>query len=412
MELSILAVEDKPRHYENLVSILKAIPPKDRDDWRISSLNFTRAATVKEAGALLEAAARARRPFDILVLDLKIPRDMGLTSHTDHGFEVLRAARRFVATRQTMIYTNHAGSQNIWDALREGANDFVQKPLGDGTTDRELQTRFMSCWQRVLENRCAELLEQRIKDLVPYAEVGLAHRVTVHFSEFLQTVADTAEDVAHYARERFGLDRDKDSQDYLIRSLRNQDAKLRAVRDNCARMDADLLTGVEKPEPKPLGALLDSIHEKLSPCLLVKNTTFQPNISDAGQTGVLTFQDDVRFIMQEITAGALSALSDYGSPHEMAVTARVNKDQAEIVFSDDLEERISDDDAQAINGGFIVGPHRGPERFGRAWGLSVAQHIAMRGGGRLIVKPQPSGRGSVVTYFAPVVSAGGTVSGA
>lgn len=407
MNLKILAVEDKLRHYQNLVAILKGISSKEQSDWGIDSLEFTHALSATEAFAKLEAAVLD--PFDILVLDLKIPDELGGIEDADNGFKVLNFARKVRATKQTVIYTQHLSDPYILTALREGANDFIAKPQPGNVDEQELQTRFVSCWQRVLENDSAGLLEQRIKDLVPFAEAGLAQRFTACFSSFLQKVAHNAEDVEHYATRRFGLDPEKDSQDYLIRCLKNQDDELKAAQKSWVTLNADLMNGYgDALTPIPLDTLLHTIQEKWSPCLRVKNTSLQKKFKGTGQTGVLTFQDDVRVIVQEIMAGALSALPDFGAPHEIKISVQVNDNQAAIKFSDDLvsddlEQRISESDAKAINDGSIVGPDHGSRRFGRAWGLSVAQHLALRGGGRLIVQPEPTG--NVITYFAPLESA-------
>lgn len=405
MDLRILAVEDELPHYESLVSILRAIPPKDRDDWGIGKLEFTPATSATRAVTELELAARRRIPYHILVLDLGLPSGEGGIVDVEHGFSVLTAARKLGAAKQIVIYTVHASDLNILRALREGASDLVVKPNVPGFDEQELQTRFMGCWKSILETESAVLLEQRIKDLVPYAEAGLAQRFEACFTDFFQKVAHTAEDIEHYAYERFGIDREKDPQDYLIRSLKRQDAEGKAARENWSGLNAELLGSSVVGQRVTLATLLDSIREKLSPCLLVKNMALLQNFSSTDETGVLTFQDDVRVIMQEITAGALSTLRDYGPRYTIEVTVTVSDRQAEIRFVDDLEQTISPEDAQAVNKGSVVVPDHEPARFGRAWGLSVAQHVALRGGGRLIVKPQP-GKGTVITYFAPLAQPG------
>jgi DNA-binding NarL/FixJ family response regulator len=406
MNLRILAVEDKSEHYDNLVSILEAISKNDRREWGIDNLLFAHAMTSSEAETLLEEAAALQNPYHVLILDLGIPKYSGLIPSTDNGFDILNLAGKIGAARQIMIYTNFSEGVNVLKALRGGASEFVDKQLDPGADDYDLQTRFMGCWQRVLASESANLLEQRVKDLIPYAEAGLAHRFTACFSDFVQTVAHTAEDIKHYAYERFGIDSEKDSQDYLIRCLKKQEAELRRAQDNWAGLKADLLSGDETPRTETIETFIDSIQEKLSPCLLIKNTSFRRHISaSAIETEVLTFQDDVRVVLQEIITGTLSDLSDYGGKHTIEVAVQRKSGQAEIRFSDDLtdqEQRISPEDAQAINGGFSVGPNHGSKRFGRTWGLSVAQHIALRGGGRLIVKPQVGMQGNLITYFVPL----------
>jgi CheY-like chemotaxis protein len=401
MDIRILAAEDRPTHYNNLVAVLRTIPRHDKDAWRIDDLKFTPAATSSMAIKYLEMEARGGRPYDILVLDLGLPSEEGGIEDVEHGFEVLRAARELRAAKQTVIYTVHSSDRNILRALREGASDFVEKPDGPNFDEQELQTRFVTCWQRIIEADSAALFEQRIKELVPHAGAGLAQRFTACFTDIIQKVDHNAKDIEHYAYERFRISMEKDSQDYLMRLLSSQDADLKAALDNWAGLNADLLGCAAEGRSMTLGALFDSVIVKLSPCLLVKNTELRKALSGSGEAALLSFQEDVRVIVQEVMAGGLSELHDYGPPRELEVTAAVNDGQVEVHFADDFDA-ILPEEAQAINRGSVVGPDHAPVQFGRAWGLSVAQHIALRGGGRLIVKPRQGGRGNVVTYFAPL----------
>lgn len=405
MKMRILVVEDEPVHYANLVSILEAIPETRMSGWKIDGLVFKLAESFQEAEALLKEAADQSSPYHILILDLKIPEQKGqLGGDTKYGFKILSAARRLSVANQIMIYTDFpAGGENIQKALRGGANEFIKKASEVGVGDHELQTQFMGCWQRVLSNESARLLELRVKDLIPYAEAGLAHRFTACFSDLVQTVAYTADDIERYASERFGLDRKKDAQDFLFRLLNKQDAELKAAQENWAALKADLSGGDETRRTEKLEALLDSVHETLTPCLVVKNVKLEKELYDAGQTRVLSFQDDMRVVIQEIVSGALSILPDFADERHIRVDLQVNSGQAEVKFSDDLplKQSVPRADAQAINGGFSIGPNHQPTRFGRAWGLSVVQHIALRGGGRLIVTPQRAG-GNQITYIVPL----------
>lgn len=399
MIVRILVVEDTGPDYERLEAILRALPSSEKTAWEITDIQIVRAANAKDALRLIEKGVKSGEPFDVIVLDLAIPDSDG-PPHTDHGFKVLRFARKLHAAHQIVIYTQFAIDPNILRALREGATDFVEKPRALANDDQELRSRFATCWQRIREDASATLLEERIKNLVPYAESGLAQRYTACFSTFLQQVAQTSEDVKHYAMDRFGLDLVKDSQDYLIRCLRDQDEDISTAKRNWVNLNANLLNG-EGAEltPIPLRTLLDSIHSKWSPCLFIKNYRYVDSVKTGA--GVLTFHQDVRIIIQEIIAGALSLLPDYGTEHKLEITAELNDGQVAIRFSDNLsgEFGITAEDASVINDGLILGPDHGRRRFGRSWGLSVAQHLALRGGGRLIVEPRRDG--STITYFAP-----------
>lgn len=404
MVIRILAVENELKDYRNLDSLLKSMLKGPLSEMGVDDLHLDRAESAGDAEALLTGALEQSNPYHILILDLQIPGGAGRSASTEHGFDILKLARRLSAARQIIIYTKFPEGINIQTALREGANDFVKKPTQLGVNDYELKTRFMCCWQRVLNDESSQLLDLRVKDLIPYAEAGLAHRFTAHFFDLVQTVTYTAHDIEQYASERFVLDRKKDSQDYLFRLLNRQDAGLKAAQENWAALNADLSSGDETPKAEILETLFDAVEEKLAPCALVKNTPIRKDFYGGAQTRILSFPDEVRVVIQEIISGALSVLTDFGMGHKISVGLRLRNGQAELQFSDDIG--CDDDlarrraDAQAINGGFPLSPNHGTKRFGRAWGLSVVQHIALRGGGRLIVMPQP--QGTQITYVIPV----------
>jgi DNA-binding NtrC family response regulator len=80
---------------------------------------------VQEAGSGEEAVALLRdpgtSPFDVVLSDLRLPGQDGLG--------VLRAARERDARTSVVLLTGYASIETAVDAMREGAFDFVQKPL-------------------------------------------------------------------------------------------------------------------------------------------------------------------------------------------------------------------------------------------------------------------------------------------
>jgi YesN/AraC family two-component response regulator len=74
--------------------------------------------------------------FDLVLTDLVMP---GLD-----GFQVLKAAKRKDALTKVIILTGYADLQSAIDALRLGADDFLQKPF---ETD-ELLFRMSNCFDK------------------------------------------------------------------------------------------------------------------------------------------------------------------------------------------------------------------------------------------------------------------------
>jgi YesN/AraC family two-component response regulator len=92
-------------------------------------LDITRATSGTEAISLLNNGS-----FDLVVTDLQMP---GMD-----GFQVLKAAKRKDALTMVIILTGYADLEAAIDALRLGADDFLQKPCD---TD-ELLYRISNCF--------------------------------------------------------------------------------------------------------------------------------------------------------------------------------------------------------------------------------------------------------------------------
>jgi hypothetical protein len=99
-------------------------------------------------------------------------------------------------------------------------------------------------------------------------------------------------------------------------------------------------------------------------------------------------------IIREILTGGLSETKEAHASTlpEVVVNIEKNVGMAEISFRDGFNP-IPADQAEQITKGEIIPPRDGQWR---AWGLSVAQHVALRGGGRLIVEPMEGG--NLITY--------------
>jgi hypothetical protein len=131
----------------------------------------------------------------------------------------------------------------------------------------------------------------------------------------------------------------------------------------------------------------------LHPCINIRLET-----SAERATRILSFRDkfnsNAEVVIREILVGGLNDETDYSKALEISVEV-VSGDgmgMAQIFFQDNFNP-INSDLAEKINNGENIPPGDGQWR---AWGLSVVQHIALRGGGRLIVEPREDGNS--ITY--------------
>jgi DNA-binding response OmpR family regulator len=402
-DVRVLIVENIPDQLEGLKNDLELIDKRRRRAWGIHSFKSDLASSVEEAENHLAAAAS---PYDILILDLGLPKRKGdLDDPPKHGQEFLESIRK-EAVKEVIIVSVFREYENVIEAVRKGAVDFIAKPFNTAL----LQARVMESWKRVLEKGSAHLLQERIKELVHYNERGLAYRYTSCFGSFANDVLHKTNQLEEHLHNRYGLNRKRDSQDYLLQSLLGVEASVNAAKQKWRKLQVPSLPQEEAPGVKTIEPMFHELERGLLPCLIVKKVKLRMLASD--ETKVLSFQDDVRAIVKEIICGALAELSDYGSPHDGANQDKSNKpssfligievssqnEQARVTFNDNLPP-ISDDDAEQINtGSFTASEHR----FSRAWGLAVMQHIAILGGGRLMVEPQE--HGNLITFLIPLDS--------
>jgi len=117
----ILVVEDEPRLARGL-----------QDDLTLEGFE------VEVAGDGAEATKRAReRPFDLIILDVMLPKK--------DGFEVCRELRREGLRTPIIMLTARTGESEKVLGLEVGADDYVTKPF----SPRELRARIKAVLRRV-----------------------------------------------------------------------------------------------------------------------------------------------------------------------------------------------------------------------------------------------------------------------
>ncbi|MBM9537667.1 response regulator [Desulfobulbus alkaliphilus] len=124
----ILLVDDEPL-------ILESLSRELTED----NLEVNRATNGEEAITAIEATC-----FDLVVTDLVMP---GVD-----GFQVLKAAKQRDARTMVIILTGYGNMESAVDALRLGADDFLQKPC----EIEELRYRMANCFvKQDLERKVA-----------------------------------------------------------------------------------------------------------------------------------------------------------------------------------------------------------------------------------------------------------------
>lgn len=388
-EARILIVEDIEVQLQGNKRDLETISSETLSELGIGSFIFHMARSVGEAEGFLADAAAS--PYHLVLLDLGIPVTTGERENIQNGRMLLDKIRKEGLAKEIIIISIWYVIEEVARAYRNGVFDFIAKPF----ETHELQARFIRCWKQLLAKESTRLLgEERTDELVQYAEKGLAHRFTVCFSGMVQSVVHNIEEVEQYIHERYDLDRRKDSQDPLFRLLKLQQEDIAKKQAEWAQLKNSLISPNDELRAESVESLFAEIRRSVLSCLIVKN--FELNLQGEKQSEISTFADDVSAVVKEIIVGALRAAPDYyDQKQSIQINVENRNAQVKMVFADQLEP-IDGQDATVINHGTSIPPNR---RFDRAWGLSVVQHVAMRGGGRLEITPQPNG--NLVTYYVP-----------
>ena len=398
MILRVFSIEDDPDWMRGIESALKEIPPNTQKRYGITSIDLTQAGSKEEALELLNRAKGEDRLPDVMILDLEIPCGRAKDSVPDDrvGIEVLKEAQKIGVVKEVLVYSVYGEKYELAvETFSGGAIDFAAKATVVG---EELLARVLASGTRLLARENARLLEQRLKDLVPYAEIGLAHRLGACFSRFVQSVVNETEGLAEGLKERWGLDVRRDSQDAMVGHVLEMQGAIKQSQRDWTDIVSPLIGRQEVSESCVVEAALGEVRDHLAPSLAVNHVKLAGDWE--GETVVRTFRDgadDVKVVLKEIVLGALCEESPVAPPGGTIDVKVTPKDgYARVQFKDSLA-RIDDRLALAINRGVIIPPGR---TFGRGWGLSVARHLAKRGGGKL--KVEPNENGNVITYWIPL----------
>lgn len=389
----ILIVEDNPAQSRAMELSLSSASRELAGFFGILPFQIEKAISVNGAKKCLDEAGK---PYDICMLDLSLPRnDKGSMEDPRGGYEIIEHIAKTQAAKRVIVVSVFSEYKYVIEAFRGGAFDFITKPYEEDA----LRAQVLNCLRNLLAKESATIFDERIKGLIPHAEKGLAHYFTQTFSALLNSTLRTTGEIERYAHEHYGLDRERHEQDELMRQLRLHRESTTKAREEWLKRQAALFADDAVARKESVFALLHRINEILLPSLTVKRAQLFLDLSQENSATVLTFQQDVQAVLQEILLGGVSELPAYGEPRKIEVTMIPDDRRAIVQFQDDLKP-IPKEDADKINEGYSI---VSDPQFGRRWGLSIAQHIALRGGGDLVVTPQTGG--NIITYRIPLYHA-------
>jgi CheY-like chemotaxis protein len=393
MIANILIVEDVADEADLLERLLQKMLAARKQNG-ISELKFEYAVNAAQAKDMLSSSVLS--PYHVVLLDLCIPAGLQSSEDVISGLNILDFIRERGVARQVLAVSGHPSV--MLRAYQGKIEDWVKKPV----VQEDLWDKFLAAWRNVILMECQELQHRRLRDLRPQVQSLDSARFNKLFSDLQQGAAQTCHELRRLLPERLMIDLDRDENDPIVQEIERLEEKIDAAR---AAWDS-LAAGSEGSANLQRISLEDSLREAFE---AVEPLYIQRRVKldrPKGETHVASFGWDTEVVLRELLVGPLVPQSTPQSPDtapreedtrlEVKVTSK--EGFAALRIADNLPP-LRAEDVEQINQGAAIAPDA---EFGRAWGLSVIQRTAMRGGGSIQVSSGPSG--NVVIYKVPLMT--------
>lgn len=389
MKLSVLIVEDTRHILNQLALLISSLSQQQKDEAGIESVTTDKAGCIAEAESFLVTASESRKPYDILMLDLSLPQHPDETDNVRGGLDLLSKARELQAVRKIIIVSgNFDLESHVSESFNRGAIYFIRKPYSNAEVQQQV-LNTVGLLNEQYQFKRSKLVDERTPVLSASIWRITNFEMSSRAYDLIQTVTYESEEMRRELQDRFGI---TDAKDSLQRHLTEIDSATKTSREELT----DLLKGLEnngsngKAEEVVLNEELLALAESLKPCLEI---FFSSELTE--KFIALSFQHNVQTVLKEILIGGLSEQTDSTRTWQVEIGITSDESMISVNINDDfpplpidVAERISKGEPISLKGVST-----------RQWGLSLAQHIALRGGGRLIV--MPTSNGNQITYMIP-----------
>ncbi|MEP7337123.1 MAG: response regulator [Acidobacteriota bacterium] len=386
MNLSVLIVEDKEIILDDIELLIHGLDTAQRAEAGIERIEIDKANCIAAAEQFLQSAAERGSPYDLLLLDLSLPHNHDDPDNVGGGLDLIIKATRLQAARQIIIVSANVNlDTHIAESFKRGATDFIRKPYSPIELQRKILNAVRLLGERYL-TKLRRLVDERIPVLSASVWKSTAHQFSSRIYDLIQAVVYESEEM------RAELNLGHARAEPLLKHLDEIGNAIEDARTALGTLRKGFGEDESLSEEIVIEREVQKLAEDLQPCVTV---SLLP--ASSGETRVLSVHDNVQTVLKEILVGGLSEAANSTRTWRAEVEASSNDGLAAIRIRDDFAP-IDAKAAARIN----EGEHIPPEgSCSRPWGLSLAQHIALRGGGRLIVEPQDAG--NLITYLIPLV---------
>lgn len=308
---TMLVVDDEKEPRENVASLFSKPPQYLVDAYEICPFAVETAETAEQARDML-----AVRHFDVVVLDLSLPRKAGDVESLEVGKRLLEDIPRFPLTT-VVVMTKHASRKNIVrNVLRGGAFDFLSKL--DFPTDEQKYQAIARAYQRGQMEREHQWLQASRKREGIRREVELRNQRDSFVNaaaELLTEVALGVDGVTEALQTQFGIDTN-DIESHRI--VRNLDALQKARVKGSARF-AELRDAIKvawQPATVSPGKVLEEMSSELQIPLAYHHVFMKLGAETSG------LPSDVRLFEEEFRDCLLEAIlfaAEHAGPNSAIV---------------------------------------------------------------------------------------------
>lgn len=391
----LLIVEDNGPARERYSRILRT----PRENWTQGSglvgFEVDSVATVQEARKLHETAILAGKPYEVILLDLRLPATLqdlkrGLIND-EHGLNLLKEITSKPSTA-VVVLTGHPEKENLIGALRFGASDFLIKPLTNREAEKMLFIRLAKAVGVTREVAHRELSLNRLarqKEL----DNREAHLVlSREMIEMAGTITQEIDEVEGILSLRYGLDLQSDADNPISKNL----AGIRKTCDEIVSVTEERLSSkqVTLLEQIEVERILELEAIRVQPCYLHRDVELVINTDKNLQTK--TSESELREMFSELLFGVLDASSEKSI---VEISARAAEDGRDILVSASLSgEPVPGEIMETLNKGQPLS-----EVLRERWRSIVLLWSLSRNVGIRIQIERKDGRNSI-TLLIPVIS--------